>query len=1235
MWRALLFLISFPGIVAAADRPNVLFIAVDDLRCEFGCYGVKEVISPNLDRLAASGVAFSRAYCQQAVCNPSRVSVMTGLRPDTTKVWDLVTEFRTTIPDAVTIPQHFRKHGYRALGFGKIFHNPFPDNESWDEPHKWPEARLWSEDAKQELADFRTRMHADGKSKAAIERMRALGVEKVDYPEEEHTDVAIAQQAIDAMRALARDEKPFFLAAGFVRPHLPFVVPRKYWDLYDPTKIPLAENTFLPRGAPAVSFGEKSMGGLYELRDYMDFSAVPSPFEASLSQAEQRELKHGYYASVSFIDAQVGRLLDELDKLGIADSTIVLLWSDHGWKLGEHNGWCKQTNYEIDARAPLMIRAPGMKANGTSSSALTEFVDIYPTLCELASLPVPEELEGESLVPILKAESQDVKDAAFSQFPRTHDGREFMGIAIRTDRFRYIEWRDLKTGQIQERELYDHETDPQENENVAPRNTEVVAQLSDRLAQQFDPADWKPVKTAKKAERPTLTIVNEGRQALDVYWLPEKGESRKAGRVDPGQSHVIQTTLGHRFSIEGTENSFREVITVTSPKRKHTVKGEPSPPPAASKPKAAHPNILFLMADDWSWPHAGALGDAVVRTPTFDRIVREGVLFENAFVASPSCTPSRHAVVSGQYHWRLGEGVNLGGSLPADVPVYPDLLATAGYHTGFSRKGAAPSEQKFRGTDPFGPKFKNFTTFLAERPDKTPFCYWYGAGEPHRPYDWQASLNSDLDLSKMRVPACLPNHETVRTDLGDYNLRVEQFDRFAGEMLAELEKRGELETTIVVMTGDNGMPFPRCKATLYDTGTRVPLAIRWGAKVKGGRTVKDFVSLTDLAPTFLEASGLAVPVEMTGRSLLSLLTSDQNGQIDPKRDHVLTGMEQHVYPNPSRAIRTAEFLYIRNFDPATWPTGEVKDLPTVDYSKTPWPTVPGSFSHNVDPSPTKQWMIHNPGPLNELAFGIRAEEELFDLKKDPDQLHNVAAESDYAEIRTRISNQLAAELRAGNDPRFAGTRIIREIRGWKVHIHRDLIENERKVIEHALKLLTHQLNEIIRVVPAKAVEELRKVPLYFSPPYEGKRQAAEFHPDAGWLEKNGRDPAMARAVEFTNTRIFEEEMNRMPNVTLHELAHAYHFLVVRMGFSNLEIKRAYERARASGTYDRVERWHGNGKPNTFEAAYAMTTPQEYFAETTEAYFSGNDFFPFNREELQKHDPEMFALLEKLWETTSN
>ncbi len=445
---------------------------------------------------------------------------------------------------------------------------------------------------------------------------------------------------------------------------------------------------------------------------------------------------------------------------------------------------------------------------------------------------------------------------------------------------------------------------------------------------------------------------------------------------------------------------------------------------SAESKEEARPNILFLMGDDWSWPHAGALGDPVVKTPAFDRLAREGVLLENAFVSSPSCTPSRMAIVTGQWHWRLKEAANLGGSLAKDVDVYPEMLRSIGYQIGFSRKGAGPSKHVYRGNDPFGPRFKSFTEFLAKRKADEPFCFWYGAGEPHRPYIHGTGERAGLKPGDVKVPTCLPDHPSVRVDLCDYYERIQQFDSDAAKMIKRLEQAGELDNTIVVMSGDNGMPFPRCKATLYDTGTRVPLVIRWGDKIQGGRTIADFVSLCDLAPTFLEAAGLRRPDEMTGHSLLPILRSTKSGTVQPSRDHVLIGMERHVFDNPSRAIRTSDYLYIQNFEPATWPTGRgAGSPPEYDFSKRHWPSGSEAFSFNIDPSPSKQYMLRNQGDTElksrcAQAFGPRPEAELYDLKKDPHQLHNVANLPDYAAARTELAKKLKAELVASSDPRF-------------------------------------------------------------------------------------------------------------------------------------------------------------------------------------------------------------------------
>ena len=456
--------------------------------------------------------------------------------------------------------------------------------------------------------------------------------------------------------------------------------------------------------------------------------------------------------------------------------------------------------------------------------------------------------------------------------------------------------------------------------------------------------------------------------------------------------------------------------------------------PFGSRASKVRPNILFCLADDWSWPHASIAGDKVVKTPTFDRVARQGVLFENAFVSSPSCTPSRGAILTGQWHWRLEEGGNLWSTLQAKFPVYPDLLEEAGYHVGFTRKGWAPGRVEVGGRkrNPAGPQYKSFEEFMKARPEGKPFCFWFGSQDPHRAYKWQSGINSGMKIEDVEVPACFPDSEEVRTDICDYYWEVQRFDTEVGGLLKMLEDNGQLDNTLVVISGDNGLPFPRCKSNLYDTGTNVPLAVRWPVAVKGGRVVEDFISLADLAPTFLEAAGLKPTAEMTARSFMDILRSGKSGRVDSKRDHVLTGKERHVPGQendiggyPMRAIRTHDFLYIHNFKPDRWPSGYPAGYSQpvdIDVSK-PRGTKFGYA--DTDASPTKSYMLrHRDDPKVrrqfELAFAKRPAEELYDLQKDPGQLNNVADKAEYAEVKKKLAAALMAELKATKDPRVLG-----------------------------------------------------------------------------------------------------------------------------------------------------------------------------------------------------------------------
>jgi arylsulfatase A-like enzyme len=440
--------------------------------------------------------------------------------------------------------------------------------------------------------------------------------------------------------------------------------------------------------------------------------------------------------------------------------------------------------------------------------------------------------------------------------------------------------------------------------------------------------------------------------------------------------------------------------------------------PLAEGQNSGRPNILFAIADDWGWPHSSIYGDAVIKTPTFDSIATSGVLFTNAFISSPSCTPSRNAILTGQYHWRLKEGGNLWSNYPEGFPTYVQELKRAGYFVGSYRKAFGPGSDG--GKEVAGKKFEGLDEFLDERPKDQPFCFWFGASDPHRTYIWKSGVRSGMKLEDVKVPPFFPDSKKIRTDILDYYWEVQRFDRQVGEALALLEEKGELENTIVVMTGDHGWPFPRGKSNLYDYGAHVPLAIKWHNVIPENRVVTDFVSTTDLAPTFLEAAGVSQMNGTTGRSLLSLLKSGKQGRVEENRDHVLTGKERHTLAQldnpggtPMRAIRTDNFLYIHNFKPERWPAGH----PEGSYH--------GKTYMDIDASPTKEYIVDHKDDLDmeiywQLSCGLRPADELYDLRLDSYQIHNVADRTEYAGTLKRLKSQLFKELEATEDPRLTG-----------------------------------------------------------------------------------------------------------------------------------------------------------------------------------------------------------------------
>ncbi len=441
------------------------------------------------------------------------------------------------------------------------------------------------------------------------------------------------------------------------------------------------------------------------------------------------------------------------------------------------------------------------------------------------------------------------------------------------------------------------------------------------------------------------------------------------------------------------------------------------------------PNILFCMADDWGWPHAGACGDKAVKTPAFDRIAREGVLFRQVYVSSPSCTPSRNALITGKYHWQLGPGANLHSTLPAEHDSFVHMLRDQGYITGRSPAktwgpGNIDSWTEHHGEHPATGSYKTFEQFLNRTQAGTrPFFFWLATSDPHRGYEKGSGAQSGIDLSQVHLFPHFPDAREIRSDVADYYFEVQRWDSMVAGAIKTLEEHDLLENTIIIMTGDHGMPFPRCKSNIYDSGVRVPFAVRWGKKIKAGREITDFVSMVDVAPTLLEVAGAGVPDAMTGRSFASMLTSEKSGRLDPSgRPDVVFGKERHVPSQekpdfagyPCRGLRTPEFLYIRNYHPERWPAG------TPNFDKTNYPQ---QWFADCDAGPAKTYIYINRDKDEEhrrsyeLCFAKRPAVELYDLKTDPGQLHNVADDPEYADQIVQLRNRLEQRLKETEDPR--------------------------------------------------------------------------------------------------------------------------------------------------------------------------------------------------------------------------
>ncbi|SKA80956.1 Arylsulfatase A [Prosthecobacter debontii] len=489
--------------------------------------------------------------------------------------------------------------------------------------------------------------------------------------------------------------------------------------------------------------------------------------------------------------------------------------------------------------------------------------------------------------------------------------------------------------------------------------------------------------------------------------------------------------------------------------------------PILSAAEASRPNVLFIIFDDWGWRDAGAYGSTWVKTPNFDRIAKEGILFKNAYTSNPKCSPCRASILTGRNTWQLEEASCHNGLFPAKFAVYPDLIEASGYSIGLTGKGWGPGDFKHSGrvNNPAGPSFdehkivppakgigqndysKNFDAFLTQRDKGKPFCFWMGFQEPHRAYELDSGVRLGKKLEEVVVPPYFPDTSIVRGDLADYAVEVEYADAHIGRAIEALEKAGALDNTLIVVTSDHGMPFPYVKGQIHEDGFHLPLAMRWGQGIKAGRVVEDFINVRDFAPTFMELAGLKPHEQMTGKSLLGILKSDQSGFIE-NREVMLAGKERHDLgrPNdwgyPVRAIRTKDYLYVHNFNPERWPAGN----PETDYG-------------NCDPSPTKELLKALGGTYYDMSFGKRPADELYDLKSDPEGVINLANDLAHAPVMNELREKMMTMLKEEGDPRALGNGAIFDTYKY--------LASRKKGYETWLKAQDEAMTEAIK---AKAVE---------------------------------------------------------------------------------------------------------------------------------------------------------------------
>lgn len=820
---------------AIQSRPNVLLLLVDDLKPVLGCYGDPRAKTPNIDRLARRGMRFDMAYCNQAVCAASRYALLVGSRPTSTGLYDLGSDLRRRLPDAVTMPQFCSRYGYRSESLGKVFHvghGNAGDPESFDvppfqdvvieyrDPASAADGRLTREEA----------LFANAHLGEIARLPRGAAFESPDVADDAYADGRVATETIRRLHAAANrrdaDGTPFFIVAGFVRPHLPFSVPRRYWDLHDPGSLPVATHIEPPQAAPEYAL---KRGG--EITAYR-----PVPETGDVGPALARQLVHGYYASVSYVDAQIGRVLDAVDHHGLSENTIIVLWGDHGFHLGDHGFWTKHTNYEQANRIPLLLVAPGVTHPHSSSSQPVESVDIYPTIADLTGLPVPDgpqRIDGESLVPLLRdPQARLDRDYALHCFPR--GGR--LGRAIRTNRYRLVEWREKDETRPFEYELYDYEEDPREQRNRAVEQPDVVAKLSAILA--ATPAPVMPGATpehARPARQPNVVIIFID----DMGW----------GDLSCFGNNAAHTPEIDRLAAEGLRfEQFYVAAPICSPSRCGLLTGQyPQRWRITSYLNNREDNDRRGMAQ-WLAPEA----------PTVARVLKEAGYATGHF---------------GKWH--------LGGQ--RDVNNAP-LITTYGFDeslTNFEGMGAKLLPMTLRpGSSRPGRIWGDAErlggpVIWVQRSEITQTFSDAAIAFMRRAVDARQPFFVNIWPDDVHSPFWPPVESWGDSKRGNYVAVLEAMDRQCARLFAYLRSSPAVrDNTLVLLCSDNGPepgagsagPFRGVKTQLYEGGIRSPLIV-WGPGllspgVAGGVNATTVLSALDIAPSLITLAGAALPEQV-------------------------------------------------------------------------------------------------------------------------------------------------------------------------------------------------------------------------------------------------------------------------------------------------------------------------------------------------------------------------------------